>query len=198
MPSRVSSQIPMSAGDALSVAKYRVLPILKPAVVDALQEMSDENDARHGTTHDTSMKSLWAFAQWMETEEDRQGHVTGYSPRTRALFEELRRRGPVDSMRVAVWRFLADDHRARGEYEEAERCMRGAIEAVGDMSGWQQQQHPLVVGYVSTLRDWLVEGYGENSTQAREVTRWYAEVKRSAMDPKNAPSNFSLSPAPTP
>lgn len=185
MPARVSSQISVAAGDSLSVAKYRVLPRLKPSTVEILQEITDEADAQYGTQHEASMKSLWAFAQWMETDDDAKGLVGGYSPRTRALFEELRRRGPASSMKIATWRFFADDHRARGERREAERSMREAIGAACE--AWRPE-HPLVLGYVSTLKDWLVGWYGGDSAEALEVTRWHAELKNNAMDPRNVPS----------
>lgn len=183
----VVAQVPLAGNDALSVAKYRALPSLSPTIVEVLQDIKDDADAQYGTQHETSMRSLWAFAQWMETDEDARGVVGGYSPRTRALFEELRRREPSGSVRISMWRFFADDHKARGEYREAEQSMRSAIEAVGDVFQ-PQETHPLVLCYVSTLKDWSVEGYGENSIEASEMTRWYDEVKSDAMESGISPS----------
>lgn len=188
MPARVVAQLPLAGNDLLSFAKYRVLPSLNPTIVEVLQDIADGADARHGTQHEASVRSLWAFAQWMETEEDARGLVDGYSPRTRALFEELRRRGPTASMKIAMWRFFADDHRARGQYREAARAMRRAVEAVDEMYPRRpgEEPHPLVLCYVSILRDWSVEGYGENSTEALEMTRWHAELKEEAMEPQDS------------
>lgn len=219
MSPRVSSHLSMAAGDALSHAKYRVLPTLQPAVHDALQQVVDQSDAQHGPRHEASVRALWALAQWMETEDDaRRGQGSAgaspapsaaaavspgvavatavipsspgaggggggchysphshshshYSARTRALFEELRRRSPPagSPMRVAMWRFFAEDHRARGERAEAERSLRRAVDAAREL---RMPGDPLVLGYVSILRDWLAEWYGADSARAQEAARW--------------------------
>lgn len=187
MSPRVSSHLSMAAGDALSNAKYRVLPTLQPAVQDALQDVVDRSDAQHGPRHEASLRALWALAQWKETEDDARGPLAahgGYSARTRALFEELRRRGPAVGapMRIAMWRFFAEDHRARGQCVEAERSLRRAIEAAREM---HMPGDPLVLGFVSILRDWLAEWYGEDSGRAMEATRWYAELKHDALNPRH-------------
>lgn len=158
------------------MSKYRTLPRFTPRVAAEVEELWKRTEAEYGPDHKQTMQALWGFAQYSETDDDSKGLVGEHSSRTRGLFEELRRRNPEGYVKIAMWRFFADEHKVKGEYEEAEKSMRNAVEAAGEMFS---PQHPLVLSYVSTLVDWMVEWYGEKSLKALELANWEEELKDS-------------------
>lgn len=171
------------------MAKYRTLPKFTPRAAQEVQELWKRTEAEYGPGDKQTIQTLWCFAQYSETDDHAQGLVGEHSPRTRRLFEELRRRKPEGYVKIAVWRFFAMEHKVQAEYEEAERSMRNAIKAVGEM---YSPRHPLVLSYVSTLGDWMAEWYGENSLRALELANWEEELKDGARA-----SSLMTSPSPT-
>ncbi|KAF3762697.1 hypothetical protein M406DRAFT_357556 [Cryphonectria parasitica EP155] len=128
----------------------------------------------NSTGIEQSLHVLYSLVRGMEILSDAEGHHAGDDWRVNSGYALILRRTGEAPGWMAPYRFLAERHRHRGERDEAEQALRKAIETASELwSPWD----PVVFGYVSVLRIWLVEWYGEGSVKVAEVTRWQDELR---------------------
>lgn len=150
---------------------------LPPNFEHHMDETLRNLEARYGASHPKCMELLWRKAVFFIEKDEAQGVDPVLNEEHLVIMDEIIRRGANGRPRCGAFRFFADHHRARGEKEPALKNLRASINGLCEEFG---EQDPLVFGFVSELKDWLLE-WGDVDG-AEKVDQWLEELQGPASD----------------
>lgn len=132
-------------------------------------------EVRLGESHHECMDLLWRKAIYLIEKDEAQGVNPVLNASHLVIMREIIRRGSKGKPRCCAFRFFAEHHRALGEKDPALKNLRESIHGLMEIYGGKDI---LVMGFVSELRDWLLEW--EDLEEAATVGKWLEELQRAA------------------